>query len=283
MPTPTLRTWDRRYGLGPSRRSSGGHRRYDSADLWRLGQMRRLVGQGVAPAEAARQALAAPLPPAASAAVASPPAASPPVEVADRLARLERATARMDVRTLSAALPEALAALGVVWTWEKLVLPVLTAVTHDQERTGAGVEVEHLLSERVLAALAHHAQSLRTDGARPALLACAEEEQHSLPVHALAAALAEQGVTTWVLGARTPYRALGDAVRRVRPGAVFVWSQQEATGDPAPLAALPRPRPACRVVVGGPGWPGGLPGDVVRVGTLRDAVATIAAAVAAAP
>ena len=32
----TLRTWDRRYGLGPSDHNSGQHRRYSTSDLAKL-------------------------------------------------------------------------------------------------------------------------------------------------------------------------------------------------------------------------------------------------------
>ncbi|ACZ22770.1 predicted transcriptional regulator [Sanguibacter keddieii DSM 10542] len=54
----TLRTWDRRYGLGPSAHSAGAHRRYSSDDVARLMVMRRLALEGVAPVDAARAALA---------------------------------------------------------------------------------------------------------------------------------------------------------------------------------------------------------------------------------
>ena len=50
----TLRTWDRRYGLGPSSRLAGSHRRYGAIDVARLMVMRRLTLDGVAPGEAAR-------------------------------------------------------------------------------------------------------------------------------------------------------------------------------------------------------------------------------------
>jgi DNA-binding transcriptional MerR regulator len=53
----TLRTWDRRYGLGPSGHSAGAHRRYSASDVARLLTMRRLTLEGVAPSEAARMAL----------------------------------------------------------------------------------------------------------------------------------------------------------------------------------------------------------------------------------
>ena len=45
----TLRTWDRRYGLGPSTRQEGKHRRYNDDDLARLKRMLELTGSGVSP------------------------------------------------------------------------------------------------------------------------------------------------------------------------------------------------------------------------------------------
>jgi MerR family transcriptional regulator, light-induced transcriptional regulator len=43
----TLRTWDHRYGMGPSGHESGRHRRYTPADVARLQRMRWLLMQGV--------------------------------------------------------------------------------------------------------------------------------------------------------------------------------------------------------------------------------------------
>jgi MerR family transcriptional regulator, light-induced transcriptional regulator len=45
----TLRTWDRRYGLGPSEHTAGSHRRYSGIDVARLMIMRRLTLEGVPP------------------------------------------------------------------------------------------------------------------------------------------------------------------------------------------------------------------------------------------
>ncbi|WP_322747197.1 MULTISPECIES: MerR family transcriptional regulator [unclassified Frankia] len=50
----TLRTWNRRYGLGPADHVSGTRRRYGPHDLARLEFMCRLTRDGIAPAEAAR-------------------------------------------------------------------------------------------------------------------------------------------------------------------------------------------------------------------------------------
>jgi DNA-binding transcriptional MerR regulator len=52
--TSTLRSWELRYGLVPSVRSTGAHRRYSPADIHRLQAMQRLVSQGVPTAEAAK-------------------------------------------------------------------------------------------------------------------------------------------------------------------------------------------------------------------------------------
>ncbi|MDH2428078.1 MerR family transcriptional regulator [Sphaerisporangium sp. TRM90804] len=276
VPAPTLRTWNLRYGIGPSRRSPGGHRRYDAADLVRLETMNRLIKAGLPPAEAAQAALntrgaAAPLPEV---------GAGTPARVASS-AVLARAALNLDAVAVVEHLDAALAAHGVAWTWERLALPVLDAICRRQETTGAGVEIEHLFSERLLSALSR-LTGRPADPAhpRPVLLACAEDDQHSLPVYALAATLTSaHRLETRVLGPRTPYSALGDAMRRLGPVAVFVWSQLEATGDPAPLQRLPVLRPASRIVLGGPGWGDRRPpAGVARAHSLADAVTQVLAA-----
>jgi hypothetical protein len=132
---------------------------------------------------------------------------------------------------------------------------VLVATGLRWETTGEGIEVEHLLAgcaADVLDQCALHAPE--PAHGRPVLLACAPEEQHCLPLSALAAALAERGVGTRRLGARTPAVALVAAVRRTGPCAVVLWSQLASTADPAVLADLPATRPPTCLILGGPGW-----------------------------
>ncbi|WP_433253088.1 MerR family transcriptional regulator [Streptosporangium sp. CA-135522] len=314
VPAPTLRTWNLRYGVGPSRRSPGGHRRYDTGDLRRLEEMNRLIREGVPAADAARQVLRtvaappgdqivfppqeraqdgpAPAPPAGSVQTTPAPPAARPVQetfsaapswtrpVIPTAAMLARAAIMLDSRTVSEWIVAALDRHGVIWTWENLVLPVFGTICRRQAETGASVEIEHLFSDRVLAALTRLVERpARPVNERPVLLACAADEQHSLPIYALAAALTtDRHVETRVLGARTPYPALADAMRRLGPAAVFVWSQLPTTGDLTPLASLPLLRPASRVIAGGPGWWGELPPSVSRVMSFRDALAQIGVA-----
>ncbi|MFI6316238.1 MerR family transcriptional regulator [Nonomuraea sp. NPDC050556] len=272
VPAATLRTWNLRYGIGPSRRSPGGHRRYDGTDLRRLHEMNRLIHEGMPPAEAAHAALRLRLD--SRPVEAEPPPAEAPGVALPSAAMLARAAAMLDSRVLDEGLAAAIARHGVAWTWKGLVLPVFETISGRQARTGGGVEVEHVFSDRVLAALHRLVERPAAPvNDRPVLLACAEDEQHSLPVYALGAVLSTaMRVEARVLGARTPYPALADAMRTLGPCAVFVWSQQESTGDPAPLLALPALRPPCPVVVGGPGWWNGLPRTVTRVDSLDAAV-----------
>ena len=288
----TLRTWDRRYGLGPSEHTSGAHRRYGPADLARLDLMRRLVLEGVAPAEAARTALAAP---AGSDAATEPPAGreqfpdqrgglprrhAPGGRVlalpgADDVVRgLGRAAMALDSDAVLATVNRELDRHGVVRTWESVLVPVLVAAGARWQATGEGVEVEHLLADCVTTALRGRA-GVPTTSPRPVLLACAPGDLHDLPLHAVAAALAEAGHGSRVLGAAVPADALHAAVRRTGPAALFVWSQRPETGRPGLLGSLPVMRPPTVVVAGGPGWPAALPARVARADDLGAALALL--------
>jgi DNA-binding transcriptional MerR regulator len=56
--TSTLRSWERRYGLGPTHRTGGNHRRYGPIDLQRVQLMARLTAAGI-PAQAAAESVTA--------------------------------------------------------------------------------------------------------------------------------------------------------------------------------------------------------------------------------
>ncbi|MFA1542620.1 MerR family transcriptional regulator [Actinomadura monticuli] len=276
----TLRTWDRRYGIGPSGRSPGGHRRYTSADLARLEIMQRRILAGAPPGEAARVALGAPPgtppPPRAHGAGGNRVPVTAPgrdERQAAAVRGLARAAMALDRPAMTDLVRTALRRDGVVRAWDGLIVPVLAGIGRKHAAAGDCVEVEHLLSTVLLGSLAETAPPGRPLNARPVLLACAPEEQHSLPVHALAAALAEAGVDALVLGARVPPTALAAAIRKAGPNAVFVWSQTAETGDPAWLAALPAARPPYRLLVGGPGWAHDrLPANAAPVSALAEAV-----------
>lgn len=268
----TLRTWDRRYGLGPQDHQTGRHRRYAPEDLRRLAEMQRLTGQGVPPAQAAAWILDRPAPArprdGGGHAVAVGPA-GPAVR------GLTRAAMRLDNLELRGIITGAITESGVVSAWTDLLAPALVHVGRKHATTRDVIEVEHLLSVEISRALATVAQPR----ANPrVLLACTDEEQHSLSLEALAAALAERHVAARQLGARVPPPALRAALRRAGPDIVVLWSQTPETARLDQLTDVLTGRPrAKQVIAAGPGWDDvDLPDAVEHPATLAEAVSLIA-------
>jgi len=167
-----------------------------------------------------------------------------------------------------------------MWTWERVLIPVLVEVGQRWEHTGRGVEIEHILSEAIIAALSGVLVGVRdVVNARPVLLACTDGETHSLPLMALAAALVEKRVGARLLGGRVPRSALESAISRVGPSVVVLWSSSERTGRSHLLENLPDQRPAPLFLAAGPGWVAPLPPGVERVTDLVGAVNRITDAV----
>jgi DNA-binding transcriptional MerR regulator len=265
----TLRSWHQRYGLGPTDHEPPSHRRYNARDISRLETMRQLTSRGVPAAKAARIALAQ------RAGVATAPEpdglSTGPSGAATR--GLMAAAMRLDPKAMAEVLSESIGTYGVVDTWDQLVRPVLTGIGRRHEATGLLIDVEHLLTRCVSESLSVLTRSLDAPPPRT-LLACADEEQHTLPLEALAAALATRGVGTRLLGARVPAQALLAVIRRTAPAVVVCWSQTAATSDPRQLAALQvaRPTPAM-ILAAGPGWDAGpVPADIARPTDLVEAL-----------
>ena len=286
----TLRTWDRRYGLGPSQHAAGAHRRYSPDDVARLERMRRLVLSGFPPAEAARVALVdgpdgddslSPAPAVDSTArqggghVVAIPGGTPNAR------GLARAAIALDADSCRSIVGETLDRRGVVWTWDHLVAPVLVGIGQKWEQSGRGIDVEHVLSEAIQAEFSERVSQAPATTPTTVLLAAAPTELHVLPLWALAAGLAERHVAMRMMGARTPVDALGQAMRRTGPGAVLVWSQTPETGDPSCLVDLPDLRPDPLVLLGGPGWWPVEPPRGERVNDLSEAITMLARAAGA--
>ncbi|MCC9740218.1 MerR family transcriptional regulator [Streptomyces sp. MNU89] len=336
----TLRSWDRRYGIGPEVRRDGRHRRWAPRDIAVLEEMCRLTASGIPPAEAARAARAAgrslpgdaessPASPSATTPGASPggpsgapspaaghaPAAPPPTtpaaatagespvpaprgaarqpgsgnglplgDVRQECRGLARAAVRLDAAAVEQLLASAVEQHGLVTAWEEVMVPTLRAAGRKWETAGDRyVEVEHLLSWHVSSALRRVPSAPPSPPGvprtPPVLLACVPDEQHALPLEALAAGLIEQGFPVRMFGAALPAEALDAAVRRTGPAAVVLWSQSRSTAN-RPLARHvaasewgvkgARTHPA--VLLAGPGWAGpSVPGTLRPLG-LREAL-----------
>ena len=245
----TLRTWDRRYGLGPSLHEAGSHRRYSPADLAKLTLMRRLISTGVSPADAAEQAKAH------KGAVKIAKLVDNFEHREELVDALHRAATILDKSFIETVLRKDIAEHGVIASWTEVIVPLLVIVGDEWERTGAGIEVEHMLSELLKNIMGEGVPEIKKPkNAQPVLLAAVGEEVHCLALHALAAALAERGIESFFLGARTPLDAIDAMVRRSAPPAIFLWAQLKHNGDEKFFREIPAIRPTPRIILGGPGW-----------------------------
>src|ERR1700722_6591835 len=113
----TLRSWHRRYGIGPHGSEPGRYRRYSEADVARLGRMLELIEQGMLASDAARAGEAG-----------EPEAVSAEQDVADLVAAARAA----DSERCRVVLDNVLARRRVVEAWEAVCRPALTIVDADQ-------------------------------------------------------------------------------------------------------------------------------------------------------
>ena len=272
----TLRTWARRYGLGPSEHQEGEHRRYCPADLAKLTMMRRLIVAGVAPADAAEQAKNF----------------KGEVKLRKIVRELEvredvvdalfKALQSFDQNFVETTLNHELDEYGVEAAWADVIVPTLFLIGEEWENFQKGIEIEHLFSEILKRTLHNRVVELKKPlNARPVLLAAVGEELHSLPLHALAAALCQRNVETYVLGPRTPLSALSAMVSRCAPPAIFLWAQLPKNAEAKYWLEIPAIRPAPRFVVGGPGWDAIQCDEVIRAEGLEQACDEIVQALGA--
>jgi DNA-binding transcriptional MerR regulator len=252
IPTATLRSWNRRYGIGPSEHDPGRHRLYSEADVATLRHMQSLIDDGVSARSAARAA-------------ASPRQG----DSSDLLA----AAFALDAAGTGLLIEGSLREHGVVDTWESLLRPAFAALSTIQLEGTNCLDVEHLLSRATTLALQRVPGPTRGDHDDAAIvLACCDGEVHTLALEALTAALSQRGCAAVMLGGSVPAASIAAALERLPAAQVVVlWSQRASTADPATVLTVTSA--GATAMVAGPGWDG-VPLDerVGRLPTLSAAV-----------
>lgn len=259
VPTATLRSWSHRYGVGPLGHAPGRHRLYTDTDITVLRRMSKLIAKGVDARSAASAAMQALVP--------EPPAQSTALLAA--LFALEELTA---ARLIEGHLVH----YGVLETWDLLIRPAFAEIANQQAGGERCIDVEHLLSWTVMSCL-QRIPMASSGTAETALLACAENDSHTLALEAVRAALSERGHAALMLGAAVPTAAILDAIeRRTQPITVLLWAQTERTADVGAVRAMRKAR--APVLVAGPGWEAvRLPAAVTYLHSLNEAVERLAA------
>ena len=299
---PTLRSWDRRHGLGPSVRTSGNHRRYTELDIRRVELMSRLTAQGVPAQSAADSVLAMDAPAIAERLEGEPTAvgeqpgtpSGPPgpegspdgsgtaADVGDLVEAIVSAARTLDSGTMVQLYHQVLRRRDVGRAWAEVFAPALRRVGDLWGEGRLGVQSEHLTSELLQSELRAvvRANRLRVAGP-PVMLASADDEQHHLPLLALQAELARRGVASLFLGPRVPADALVSALRESRSRALFLWASLARPADEPFWGRLDVVDWPLQVVIGGPGWPDGVvlpegPVALTRVSDFTSAVGLLA-------
>jgi DNA-binding transcriptional MerR regulator len=251
----TLRSWHRRYGIGPHGSEPGRYRRYSEADVARLQRMQDLINLGMLASEAAQAVQAG-----------EGEAVSADRDVAD----LVTAARAADSERCRVVLDSVLARRGVVEAWESVCRPALVLVDADQQDDPDCIDIEHALSWAMLGALHRAPRPPILPGTPLVLLACVEAEHHTLPLAALAAALGANRIPIRMLGAATPTQSLVRAVRETAPAALVLWSQRPGPAGPHILQVL-SPYPP-RLFTAGPGRTLDGPVGVAHLASLTQAL-----------
>lgn len=192
----TLRTWDRRYGLGPSGHQAGSHRRYTPEDVARLQTMRHLTLRGVAPADAARIATQT-----ADSEGRSDSGAEDDGEegslVLDPLT-LAAAAVEPDLRRVHRMLQRAIRETGVIATWNDLVQPAASMVDQGRHRVAErpGSDPHSVIQLGLMQAIRELATP--TDPAPVRILTATADRMRA---HVIAGGLAQQDVGALVVRA----------------------------------------------------------------------------------
>jgi MerR family transcriptional regulator, light-induced transcriptional regulator len=278
---PTLRAWERRYGLLSPDRTEGGHRLYSSLDVHRVERMVRLLDEGWSAAAAAREVLREP----ATVTRLRPITGDGQHPASEELIeRLSAAIAAFDGTAADAVMDDVFARLQVPRALEEVILPLLRRVGEGWQHDPSVIAREHFATNSLRPRLQRLLRtSVARTGARRVLAAAPEGEEHDLGLLAACAVAADAGWQVHYLGGRTPTEAIAGGVADLQPDVVLVSSLfrehaetflSEATG----FGSVP-------VVLGGSGFVASdvvrLPRAVVHQGGVAEVNASLEAAVTA--
>lgn len=186
----TLRTWERRYGLGPGERSAGSHRRYLPEDVARLTHMIELIQSGVTPSDAAAIVLAQDK---GELEEVRPPRTADELVVAARAGDRDRL-----VHLIEASVSEK----GLLHTWMLLVEPAFEVMATDYHGEIPGIAGSSMLSQAmydVLRVMSEQRPEPKFPSS-PSIIILGDRA-HLLPAHVIGVALRWYGPNVVVLGA----------------------------------------------------------------------------------
>lgn len=189
----TLRTWERRYGLGPGARPAGSHRRYLPEDVARLSRMTDLIRSGVSASDAASTVLA----------LGEDVLTEPVGDLEEPKGPAELVTAARDLayERLQRMLEVAISSDGLVHTWTTLIEPAIESVLGSPEGESPGHAPSSFLAVATLSVL----RAIADQCPHPDAPECSRgvvvltDQDHILAAHVVGVALEWNGLTVNVV------------------------------------------------------------------------------------
>jgi DNA-binding transcriptional MerR regulator/methylmalonyl-CoA mutase cobalamin-binding subunit len=240
---PTIRVWERRYGVVIPTRTAAGYRLYDDEAIARLNAMQQLIERdGWRPSQAAeriRTADAAELAEvigdrtrtAATDVATTSQAVTPPVFEA--IVAIVDAARSLDVRAIEATLDETFAAQRFEAAMDAVVFPALRAIGQAWERGELDVAREHAASETIRRRIAHYFDAAARGGGPTVVVGLPPGSHHELGAFAFAVGARRAGLDVIYLGADVPVDAWRQAVRDDDTRAVVIGIVSRADVRPA--------------------------------------------------
>jgi DNA-binding transcriptional MerR regulator len=216
IPQPTLRAWERRYGLPRPERTTSGYRMYSAHEVSQAQEMRRLCESGMAAAEAAALVRSG---------GGAPPDAVTPAVVGDAyraaIDALMDAVLRFDDQGIELVLRRALF-LGSTGTLvDRIFVPALREIGDRWYAGELSVAQEHLVTHRLSTVLRDLLRlSAGGDSGATVVLASFADDEHELGLLCTAIRCSLWGLRPVILGARTPPAAIRTAVKALSPSLV---------------------------------------------------------------
>jgi DNA-binding transcriptional MerR regulator len=212
--TERLRAWERRYGLLSPTRTAGGFRLYGDGDERRVRRMLTHLETGVSAAEGARLALR-------ERGEASPAHTGMPAPsaLADDL---RQALDTFDEPAAHAALDRLLAAFTMDSVLRDAVVPYLRELGERWQQGEVSIGQEHFATAVLHGRLLGLARGWGSGGSPRALLACLPGEQHDMGLICFGLALRGRGWSITFLGCDTPFAAITEMTRLLKPALVVL-------------------------------------------------------------
>lgn len=189
----TLRTWERRYGLGPGLRRAGSHRRYLPEDIARLSRMVDLIRSGVSASDAASTVLA----------LGDDVLTEPVGDLEDPNGPEDLVAAARDLayEKLQRMLEVAISTDGLVHTWTTLIEPAMESALSSSEGESPGHAPSSFLAVATLSVLRAIADQCPHPDAPPSStqVVVLTDQDHILAAHVVGVALEWNGLTTSVI------------------------------------------------------------------------------------